>query len=92
MLNFLFSASAWLIIIIAYSGDTELISGSPSLCFVKPTGTIVNEFNFNNTPENVRRTSSKKNKLPDAKITMEVATITINKSKKWQKEKIYFGK
>ena len=42
---------------------------------------IVNDFNFNNTPENVRRTGSKK-KLPDAKITMEIATITINKSKK----------
>ena len=42
---------------------------------------IINEFNFNNTPENVRRTGSK-NKLPDARITMEIATITINKSKK----------
>ena len=42
---------------------------------------IVNEFNFNNTPENVRRTGSK-DKLPDARITMEIATITIKKSKK----------
>lgn len=42
---------------------------------------IVNEFNFNNTPENVRRTGSK-NRLPDARITMEIATITIKKSKK----------
>ena len=43
---------------------------------------LINEFSFNNTPENVRRTSSEDNKLPDAKITMEIATITINKSEK----------
>ena len=42
---------------------------------------VVNEFNFNNTPENVRRTGSKKT-LPDARISMEIATITINKSNK----------
>ena len=42
----------------------------------------INEFNYNNTPENVRRTSRNNSKLPDAKITMEIATITINKSNK----------
>ena len=42
---------------------------------------VINEFNFNNTPENVRRTNSK-NKLPNARISMEIATITISKSKK----------
>ena len=39
------------------------------------------EFNYNNSPENVRRSSSEKNKLPDAIISMEIATITINKFK-----------
>ena len=38
----------------------------------------INEFKFLNTPDLVRRGSGKK-KLPDAKITMEIVTITLNK-------------
>ena len=41
----------------------------------------ITEFNYNNTPENVRRTSDR-TKLPDPLITMEIATITLNKFKK----------
>jgi len=38
----------------------------------------INEFKFLNTPDLVRRGFGR-NKLPDAKITMEIATITLNK-------------
>ena len=38
----------------------------------------INEFKFLNTPDLVRRGSGIK-KLPDAKITMEIVTITLNK-------------
>ena len=38
----------------------------------------INEFKFLNTPDLVRRGSGMK-KLPDAKITMEIVTITLNK-------------
>jgi len=38
----------------------------------------INEFKFLNTPDLVRRGSAVK-KLPDAKITMEIVTITLNK-------------
>lgn len=41
----------------------------------------ITEFNYNNTPENVRR-SSDKNQLPDALITLELATVTLNKFNK----------
>ena len=41
----------------------------------------ITEFTYNNTPENVRRTSDR-TKLPDPLIYMEIATITLNKYKK----------
>ena len=41
----------------------------------------ITEFSYNDTPENVRRTSDR-TKLPDPLIAMEIATITLNKFKK----------
>jgi len=41
----------------------------------------ISEFEYNNSPENVRR-SSALTELPNSIIEMEIATITLNKSKK----------
>ena len=41
----------------------------------------IDEFSYNNTPENVRK-SSDLSELPDAVIEMRISTITLNKSKK----------
>ena len=41
----------------------------------------INKFEFNNSPENVRRRSDLK-ELPDAIITMQISTVTLNKSRK----------
>ena len=41
----------------------------------------IDEFSYNNAPENVRR-SSDLTMLPDAIIEMEISTVTLNKSKK----------
>ena len=41
----------------------------------------IGEFEYSNSPENVRR-SSALTELPNALIEMEIATITLNKSKK----------
>ena len=46
---------------------------------------------YDNSPENVRRTSEL-TELPAAIVEMEIATITLNKSKKLTKWKIYSGK
>ena len=41
----------------------------------------IEEFSYNNSPENVRKSSDLK-ELPDSVIEMKIATITLNKSKK----------
>ena len=41
----------------------------------------INKFDYNNSPENVRRRSDLK-ELPDAIITMQISTVTLNKSRK----------
>ena len=41
----------------------------------------IDKFDFNNSPENVRRKKDLK-ELPDAIVTMQISTITLNKSRK----------